>query len=271
MSMYYDLLNESLKEKEIETVDLDEDMGKVATATGILTALTGLAANYNNHHHNASVKPDSEVVDYLKVPEYKDMPNLWDDTENVKPQKVSISNSTAETTDKQPETKKTQSNVANTILNTVDTFKDAYGKTWDLTPAYDYLMKKEKFRSHAYKDGKTVIDGKTVTRYSIGYGTLSPNNDPNATITEPEARKAKCEHIAKEVLPRFFKNRAKFETQGQFSAMVCFTYNTGKICLKKDKTGDINRMQKYKYIGKKKNAGLEERRRDEVAMFFSED
>lgn len=277
MSIYYDLLNESIKEKEIEIIDLDEGtLGKTAATAGMLAALAGGLSSVKTDDHNINVNTtDNAPADYLKVPDYKDMPDLWSDTNTAKPQKVSTKDVPEPTTrtvnseDKKSE-KPSPNLVTKAILNSAESFNDAFNKEWDLNTAYDFVLQFEKFSPKAYKDGTiTYNNGKTGTRYSIGYGTKSPNNNPKARISEPEARKAKCEHIKQNVLPLLKKKKVVIQNQNQFDAIVSFAYNTGKVFQKKDGTADIERMQKYIYFDGKPNAGLERRRNAEAIHFLT--
>lgn len=282
MSMYYELLDESLKEKEPEIIDLDE--GKVGKTAAAAATAAALATGAMMDHKTDQVKniPDTPN-DVLVVPDYKDMPNLWGDVEKVKPQKVSVAKPaakvaakaetkteakpTVKATTKKAEPKKEvkPNNIVKHVANSADVFKDAAGNTWDMENAYKFLISTEDFRSKAYRDGKVTINGRRVPRYSIGYGTLAPNNSSKATITEPEARKAKINHIKKHVLPLIKKKGMKFDNQGQFTSTVSYVYNVGHLppMLKNGKVDWENALNTNVFNGKK-NRGLMDRRKAEM-------
>ena len=282
MSMYYELLDESLREKEPEIIDLDEGkVGKTAAAAATAAALaTGAIMN----HKTDQVKniPDTPN-DVLVVPDYKDMPNLWGDVEKTKPQKVSVAKpavkvaAKAETkTEAKPAVKPTikkaepkkevePNKIVKHVTNSADVFKDAAGNTWDMENAYKFLSPAKEFRDKADRDVKVTINGRRVPRYSIGYGTLAPNNSPEATITEPEARKAKINHIKKHVLPLIKKKGMKFDNQGQFTSTVSYVYNVGHLppMLSNGKVDWESALNTNVFNGKK-NRGLMDRRKAEM-------
>ena len=263
MSLYYELLDESIE-------PLDEGIGKTAAAAATAAALAAGATTIpTNHVKNVPDQP----TDVLVVPEYKDMPNLWGDTNEVKPQKVSVAKPVekqvsktsvkpAAKTASKPASKPT---VKKAVANSANSFKDAAGNTWSLDPAFDFLKDAENFKSRAYKDGKVNINGKKVQRYSIGYGTLAPGNNPRATITEPEARKAKIDHIMNNVLPLIKKKGMVFDNQGQFSSVVSYIYNVGHLppMLKNGKVDWEEALNTNVFNGKK-NRGLMDRRKAEM-------
>ncbi len=88
--------------------------------------------------------------------------------------------------------------------------------------AIELIEKFEGFRSHAYYD---------YGQYSIGYGTSCGKDEYPNGITEAEAEALLIDRLAKSVEPavnEFADTYSLNFTQGQFDALVMFTYNVGE-------------------------------------------
>ena len=64
-------------------------------------------------------------------------------------------------------------------------------------------------------------------KWTIGYGDTGPNVRPGLTITEAEAEERLAHRLAWEFEPGVAQLLAVPVTGNQFSALVCFAYNTG--------------------------------------------
>lgn len=293
-----DYLSEGLEEITLDETTLKD----LLMAAGVL-GLSGAGIYQGTQELNKMFGDKPQVtqqqdMDILKVPEYKDMPNIWKDIPKPEvTQKVSVDNKKSTTTKKaepkkvepkkqdvkkvepkkpeikkatvakKPETKKVEPKKAAKVFKwTSDTWKDKKGNEFSLDPALDFIVDVEKFRPKAYRDGFTADkNGRKIKRYSIGYGTLAPNNSPTDTISQEDAKTAMINHVKKNVLPRF-KNIV-FPSQNQFNSAVSFTYNTGKVPpLKDDGTIDWARFTSYNVHKGKVHPGLERRRN---AEFFN--
>lgn len=222
------------------------DMLKSAyVAAGLGGAVVG-AGDLQNKVYDANLKSLQ-----LNVPEKSQMSNLWADQELEKPkevQKVQVQKS-----------------------DYSKPWTDSNGAKFNIAKAMDFIADFEEFRPKAYRDGKIVINGQKVTRYSIGYGTPSPGNDPNATISEEDAREAMYQHIKRHVLPKY--QHFDFPSQNQFNTAISFTYNTGKLPpITNQGTIDWERFLTYNNADGKRNSGLERRRNAEFfnAQLFDE-
>ena len=289
-----DYLSEGLEEVTLDETTLKD----LLMAAGVL-GLTG-AGIYQGTQELNKMFPVNEPeinqqkVDTLKVPNYKDMPDIWKGISKPQvAQKVSVDNKKPEVTKKaepkkqnttkkvepkKPETKKSTSTKkpetkAKTKAKwTTEIWKDANGKELSLDSALDYVVDHEKFREKAYRDGFTRDkNGKKIARYSIGFGTMAPNNKPNDTITFEQAKKAMIDHVKKWILPKF--KHMTFASQNQFNSALSFTYNTGKIPpLNNEGNIDWDRFTSYNVFKGKVNSGLERRRNAEFynAQLFDE-
>lgn len=135
----------------------------------------------------------------------------------------------------------------------------------------DLIKSFEGLRTTAYQDAVGV--------WTIGYGHTGPDVKPGMKIT-----KAKAESLLRQDLGKFenaVQRNVKVPlTQGQFDALVSFTYNLGEgnlknsTLLKKLNQGDYAGAQaefgKWTYAGGKELPGLVRRRKEEAAMFGSE-
>ncbi len=268
-----DYLSEGLEE-------LDETTLKdLLMAAGVL-GLAGTSIYQGTQELNKIFPGDQQITqqndgDYLKVPEYKDMPNIWKDIpKSQTTQKVSINNKKVNTTKKvepkKPEINK--SDLKNKLVSrwTTETWKDANGKEFKLDNAIEYLVGHENFSPKAYRDGYIRDkNGKKIARYSIGYGTVA--NGPKDTITKEQAKKDMIAHIKKYVLPKY--RHMIFPTQNQFNSAVSFTYNTGKMPPLNDQ-GEIDwrRFMSYNHFKGKVNDAIQRRRNAEFfnAQLFDE-
>lgn len=120
--------------------------------------------------------------------------------------------------------------------------------------------------------------------WTIGYGHLIkdyPENNrfpPGSVLTEPEAEELLAEdvEIAERAVLRLIKAPL---TQGQFDALVSFTFNLGAGKLQASTLRQkVNRREylsaadefgKWVWAGGKKMRGLISRRRDEALLFLS--
>lgn len=258
-----DYLSEGLE----DNIVLDETTLKdLLTAAGVL-GLAGAGSYYVdkgiekilNNDTELSQSVDQPTNDYLKVPEYKDMPNLWDtEKSNKNIQKVSVQD-------------KPDNNVVSKKNWTADTWTDSQGNVFELDSALDFIADIEKFRPKAYPDGYLKKNGKKIKRYSIGFGTLAPNNNPNDVISLEQAKADMINHVKKHILPKF--QHMIFNSQNQFNSAVSFTYNTGKIPpLNNQGNIDWERFQSYNRFQGKENPGLVRRRNAEFfnAQLFDE-
>ena len=327
-----DYLSEGLEELDETTL---KDLLMAAGVLGLSTAGVYQGTQELNKMFPGD-KPEvtqQQDMDVLKVPEYKNMPDIWKDI--PKPQvvqKVSVDNKKTSTskkvepkkaepkkvepkkqttsTIKKPETKKQSQTIdkkaepskpnikqqIKKIINgpakkpglhkanftpkatykklkngkydftdfiwTADTYVDKNGNEWQMNPVFDYIVGKENFSGRAYRDGKALVNGKKVTRYSIGFGTMSPNNNPKATISVEAARDAMVDHVEKEVLPRI--KHVNFKSQYEFDSLASFTYNTGKkVPVKSDGSVDWSVITSYNVHNGKVDPALERRRTDE--------
>ena len=256
-----DFLNESLDDNVILDETNLKDLLMAAGVLGLSTAgvyqgaqeLDKMLSNNKPEISQSQSQNHNQNIDILKVPDYKDMPNLWDNEQ--KQDKVSIDS---------------ELNQDNEILSTNkwtnEVWKDAEGKEFSLDDAINFLVDFESFSSKAYRDGYVRNSkGQKVPRYSIGYGTLAPNNSPKDTITRDQAKEAMINHIKKHILPKY--RHLTFPSQNQFNSAVSFTYNTGKIPpLNNQGEIDWGRFTSYNNFKGKENDALRRRRN---AEFFS--
>lgn len=133
---------------------------------------------------------------------------------------------------------------------------------YTLTKGYEGL------RLHAYQDVAGV--------WTIGYGSTVPTVHPGDVITQEEADARLVANMADAV--QAVNSLVKVPlTQGQFDALVDFTYNLGQGTLSRstllamvnrgDFAGAAAQFSQWVHAGGKVNAGLIRRRRDEAAMF----
>lgn len=262
-----DYIEDYLSEGLEDNIVLDETTLKdLLTAAGVL-GLAGAGSYYVdkgiekilNNDTELSQSVDQPTNDYLKVPEYKNMPNLWDtEKSNKNIQKVSVQD-------------KPDNKVVSKKNWTADTWTDSQGNVFELDSALDFIADIEKFRPKAYPDGYLKKNGKKIKRYSIGFGTLAPNNNPNDVISLEQAKADMINHVKRYILPKF--QHMIFNSQNQFNSAVSFTYNTGKIPpLNNQGNIDWERFQSYNRFQGKENPGLVRRRNAEFfnAQLFDE-
>lgn len=133
----------------------------------------------------------------------------------------------------------------------------------------DLLKESEGFRAEAYQDAGGV--------WTIGYGTTK-DVQPGDTCTEDEA----ALWLRRDVLSAEWAVMALVEvplTQGQFDALVDFTYNLGSDALakstllkklnNKDYRGAADEFPRWVYAGNQVLPGLVTRRGKEMALFLS--
>lgn len=108
--------------------------------------------------------------------------------------------------------------------------------------------------------------------YTIGYGHYSPSVTVDMVITEAEAESLLVEDL--ESSEKAVNDLCRSWTQGQFDALVSFTYNCGRANLAKLVTNRCpetiaNKILLYNKAGGKVLKGLTRRRRAERELFLS--
>lgn len=148
----------------------------------------------------------------------------------------------------------------------------------------DFLKREEDFRATAYEDGKR----EGVQLYSIGFGHQIGADEAQlrtASLSEADAERYLMEDMHDAVVA--VQNAVTVPlTQGQFDALVSFTYNVGvgskvrdtgflgSTLLEKINDGDMEAAQKefarWTFSGGEKSNGLILRRAREAALFASD-
>jgi lysozyme len=139
----------------------------------------------------------------------------------------------------------------------------------------DFIKRKEGFRTNAYQDSVGV--------WTIGYGTtaaaLGREIGRNETVSKAQATQYLLEHLENSYSPAVKRYVKSTVTQGEFDAMVSFTYNLGSGSFKKstllkkfnagDHFGAAMEFLKWDKAGGKKLAGLTKRRKEEQEIFLA--
>lgn len=134
---------------------------------------------------------------------------------------------------------------------------------------YDLIERLELFNSHAYWD---------VTGWACGYGTHSPDITAQTVWTEDEAHERLVERVLR--VARFVSDQLEVTvSQGQFDALVSFTYNIGEFAFKHSHVleglnlGQFDcvpdEMARWVHVNGEVNQGLVARRQAEIALFKS--
>lgn len=137
--------------------------------------------------------------------------------------------------------------------------------TADLQSAAEFIEGFEGFTSTPYYD---------VSRYSWGYGTAAPG--ATGTITRDRAHQEVVDYITHDL----FRLSSRLEvplTANQWSALLSFSYNLGAgnayhiidTLNSNDYSNLSAQWASYNHAGGAVSAALTNRRRDELALFFS--
>ena len=161
------------------------------------------------------------------------------------------------------------------FLTCVPSFADAASELTASDAAIELIKRYESFSPKPYEENG---------RWYVGYGVQIPKGEYAGGITEQEATELLRERLsgAEKALNRFFDENALEPTQGQFDALVDFTYTTGDAWLRGSSalrklaagTCEASRRETarafavWSHVGGKVLPGLAERRLEEAALYL---